>query len=215
VISDAVDAEKVAPLPRGRPRSAEADRAIMEATLAILLSDGYAGLTMAGVAQRAGVSTATLYRRFRDRDEVVLSALEDRRAQASPAPDTGNLAGDLEALLLGLVDALGSDRGRLLEGLLSEMMRNPALACVIRRRLPDINKANLVEILDRAHARGEIPEVEHPDLTAGLVIGPLYHGRVISGSPLTAEQVRIMMPMFLAALGYRQPSTSGAAISEQ
>src|SRR3954470_10775631 len=96
VIPDMVEAVPVTPLPRGRPRSAVADQAIMEATLEILMADGYAGLTMAGVAHRAGVSTATLYRRFRDRDEVVLSALEDRRAHQPAAPDTGTLPGDLE-----------------------------------------------------------------------------------------------------------------------
>ncbi|MCU1343828.1 MAG: TetR family transcriptional regulator [Acidimicrobiia bacterium] len=178
----------------------------MEATLDILMADGYAGLTMAGVAQRAGVSTATLYRRFRDRDEVVLSALEDRRAQASPAPDTGTLAGDLEATLNDLAEALAGDRGRLLEGLLSEMMRNKALACVIRSRLPDINRANLLEILDRAHARGEIPRPEHPDLVVHLVIGPLYHGRLITGTPLSGTAVRALVPMLLTALGYQEPS---------
>lgn len=45
---------------RGRPRSSVADQAISEATLGLLLEVGYGGLTMAGVAHRAGVSTATL-----------------------------------------------------------------------------------------------------------------------------------------------------------
>ena len=47
---------------RGRPRSTAADLAIVHATIEILLKDGYDGLTMAGVAQRAGVSTATVSR---------------------------------------------------------------------------------------------------------------------------------------------------------
>ena len=211
VIPDVVEPAPVTPLPRGRPRSAVADRAIMEATLEILMAEGYSGLTMAGVAQRAGVSTATLYRRFRDRDEVVLSALEDRRAQLSAAPDTGTLPGDLKVLLMELVDALNGDSGRLLEGLLSEMMRNKALACVLRSRLPDTNRANLFEILARAHERGEIPAVTDLDLAANLVIGPLYYGRVITGSPYNRQAVSTMVPMVLAALGYREPGTADRA----
>jgi len=179
----------------------------MEATLQILMSEGYAGLTMAGVAQRAGVSTATLYRRFRDRDEVVLAALEDRQANHSPAPDTGSLPGDLKEFLLELVDALNGDRGRLLEGLLSEMMRNKALACVIRSRLPDINRANFLEIVERAQRRGEIAPVSEPDVVASLVIGPLYYGPVIAGMPQTRRAVETLVPMMLAALGYKEPST--------
>ena len=60
---------------RGRPRSAMADRAIVAATLALLEEHGYAGLTMAGVAERAGVSTATLYRRWSSKQELVVGAL--------------------------------------------------------------------------------------------------------------------------------------------
>src|SRR5438270_13759318 len=88
---------------RGRPRSAEADAAIRQATVDLLVDDGYAGLTMSGVAHRAGVSTATLYRRWRSKLDLVVDVLA-LRAEESPVPDTGSLEGDCRSMLRALVD---------------------------------------------------------------------------------------------------------------
>src|SRR2546423_15481019 len=60
---------------RGRPRSPEADEAIRVATVDLLTTDGYANLTMSGVAAPAGVSTATPYRRWRSKLDLVVDVL--------------------------------------------------------------------------------------------------------------------------------------------
>ena len=66
-----------APRPPGRPRSSHADAAIVDAVLS-LLAEGTTveALTMEAVAARAGVGKATIYRRFADKDELVLAAVE-------------------------------------------------------------------------------------------------------------------------------------------
>src|SRR5438309_1298698 len=92
---------------RGRPRSVAADKAIAEATVAIISEEGYGGLTMAGVADRAGVSTATLYRRWPSKEELVLGTV------AALAPDrgdidTGSLEGDLTEFLDHLAGRLAA-----------------------------------------------------------------------------------------------------------
>jgi AcrR family transcriptional regulator len=79
---------------RGRPRSTAADLAIVHATIEILLQDGYDGLTMAGVAQRAGVSTATLYRRYESKVDLVVGCITTLKDQFHEPVDTGSLAGD-------------------------------------------------------------------------------------------------------------------------
>ena len=65
--------------PRGRPRSSEADLAIFEATMGLLLEVGYEGLTMAGVAHRAGVSTATLALNLKCGRAMLLETAADAR----------------------------------------------------------------------------------------------------------------------------------------
>src|ERR1700694_1018579 len=93
---------------RGRPRSAEADQAITASTLALLEEEGFAGLTMAGVAARAGVSTATLYRRWPSKLDLVVGVVT-AWADDAPAIDTGTLAGDLAMLLSSMASRLGTD----------------------------------------------------------------------------------------------------------
>jgi AcrR family transcriptional regulator len=193
--------EPLAPALRGRPRSPQADRAIIQAALQSLIDDGYAGFTMAGVAHGAGVSTATLYRRFHDKDDLVIAALEQFGEGRSMA-DTGTLPGDLCALLTRLVEALNGDGGRLMEGMLSEMVRNKALAEKLRTRLMDTPKLQLGEMLERAAARGEIPPVTDVGLIENLLVGPLYHRLVFAGQPLDMRVVDAVLPMLLRALGY-------------
>src|SRR2546425_12328011 len=88
---------------RGRPRSAEADAAIRQATVDLLVAEGYANLTMSGVAARAGVSTATLYRRWSSQLELGVDRPPARGA-GNPPPHTRSPQGERRAG--------GADHGR-------------------------------------------------------------------------------------------------------
>src|SRR3954469_20577088 len=82
----------------GRRRSQAADDAILAATLDLLREHGYGGLTMSSVIERAGVSSATLYRRWATKQDLVLAALETMRPEPT-STDTGSLVGDVRAFL--------------------------------------------------------------------------------------------------------------------
>src|SRR5579885_3655857 len=112
---------------RGRPRSEAADHAIAEATLDLLGEEGWAGLTMTGVAHRAGVSTATLYRRFSSKEDLVCSAVNTKN-ESRPVIDHGSLEQDLRAKLLDIVERVRGDGGRMVRGIIGESVRNPRLA---------------------------------------------------------------------------------------
>src|SRR5438132_7533609 len=90
----------------GRPRSAEADEAILEAAVDLFAEVGLEGLTVEGVAARAGVGKATIYRRYPGKVDIVVAAA--RRFTEGPveAPDTGTTRGDLRELVDGLVRLL-------------------------------------------------------------------------------------------------------------
>lgn len=185
---------------RGRPRSAEADRAINAATLALLQEDGYAGLTMAGVAQRAGVSTATLYRRVTGKEDLVVSALASLVPERPPV-DTGTLAGDLREVLRRIGETLGGTNGRLLRGLAGETARHPMLGEAVRARLGAPVRESLLAMLARAVDRGEIPPPADRDLATAMVIGPLYYRLLLSDEPISRADIARMVPMLLRALG--------------
>src|SRR5579871_5389938 len=86
--------------PRGRPRSEKAHKAILDAAAELLLARGLSAVSMDAVAERAGVSKATIYRWWPTKETLALDALYTEWAAAAPAPrDTGSLRKDLLALL--------------------------------------------------------------------------------------------------------------------
>src|SRR5580693_5435053 len=88
---------------RHRRRGPELESALLEAAWNELVEVGFAGLTMESVAARARTGVAVLYRRWANKDELVLAALEHyRHAHPVGTPDTGSLRGDLLALLTGM-----------------------------------------------------------------------------------------------------------------
>ena len=190
---------------RGRPRSSEADKAISEATMALLAEEGWAGLTMSGVAQRAGVSTATLYRRFESKDDLVCAAVATSY-DARPDIDHGSLEADLRAKLNEIVERVRGDGGRLVQGVIGEAARNPRLAQILRKTVFVSAHDEVRQMIQRAVDRGEIPPPEDVTLVISLVAGPLFHRLLLTGEPITSRVVDRLLPLLLAALGAKPVS---------
>jgi AcrR family transcriptional regulator len=184
----------------GRPRSPQADAAIQDATVELLAAEGYAGLTMSGVAQRAGVSTATLYRRWRSKVELVVDVLAVR-AEESPVPDTGSLEGDCRAMLHNLVEKSRTTQSTLiLAGLVGEIGRNPELASALRTNLTVPRREALKEVFRRAQARRELRADVDFGLAADLLFGPLYQRLLVTGEPVTIRIADKLCDLVLKAL---------------
>ena len=126
-------ASLTSPSGRGRPRSTAADLAIVHATIDILLKDGYDGLTMAGVAQRAGVSTATLYRRYESKVDLVVGCITTLKEELAPG-DRHRLAGRRHPRPRARrLCRLHQRRGvGLMKALIGEVQRNPELGEAVR-----------------------------------------------------------------------------------
>src|SRR6185369_5483706 len=75
----------------GRPRSADVDRAIIGATLDLLVDEGYNALTVEAVAARAGVGKTTVYRRWANKDELIADALSSVNDELMPMPTEGTV----------------------------------------------------------------------------------------------------------------------------
>ena len=153
---------------------------------------------MAGVAERAGVSTATLYRRWSSKQDLVVATvttLVPDRARV----DTGTLAGDLAAILSYAVNRFNGEGGRLTKGIIGETVRNPELAAALRDKVLAPRFDELVDVLARAAERGEIPPVANPRLAISLILGPLHYRFLVTEEPLTAELVDELLPLLLRA----------------
>src|SRR6266542_3078878 len=73
----------------GRPRSERAHEAILEATLDLLLEEGFTRMSIEAVATRAGVGKATIYRRWPSKADLVVEAVACRKEQPFVDPDSG------------------------------------------------------------------------------------------------------------------------------
>ena len=155
---------------------------------------------MCGVAGAAGVSTATLYRRWRSKSELVVGVLR-AQAEERPIPNTGSLAGDCQALLRGQVEAvLTSPSAAVMAGLVGELARNPELAEAFRSTLVQPRRQELYEMLDRAAARGELrPGVDY-DVVADLLYGPLHNRRFITGQTIDFDLADELVGLVLRAV---------------
>ncbi|MBN6052035.1 TetR/AcrR family transcriptional regulator, partial [Nonomuraea sp. RK-328] len=115
--------------PRPVGRGAKVRAAVHAATLAELVDKGYAALTVEGVAQRAGVHKTTVYRRWKDRESLLVDALAEHMAADVPVPDTGTVEGDLRALARSLVQSYTSPTGRaVLAAMFTGAARLPEIA---------------------------------------------------------------------------------------
>ena len=168
---------------RGRPRSVEADRRILDATLELAREIGISAMSMDDVAQRAAASKATIYRRWPSKEALVLDALR-HAIQPFDDLDTGSLRGDVEAYLRALTDKMKRGRStdllpHLIEAAVhDETLRGSLDEYVQHRRRP------LLAIYRRGRGRGELPADADVELLVDLTIGPLVYRRLLSHAPL-------------------------------
>ena len=184
---------------RGRPRSEAAHRSILRAAAELLLTHGLAAVSMDAVAERAGVSKATIYRWWPTKETLALDALYSEWATAAPSPrDTGTLRGDLLSLLRPWA-RLASSRpyGRVVAALVTEAQTDPVFAQEYRQRVVEPRRDQARAVLQRAIERGEIPADTKLDVALDLIYGPLYHRLLHGHAPLNDRFVRDVIDMAL------------------
>jgi AcrR family transcriptional regulator len=198
-----------APPKRGRPRSEQADRAILAAAAELLAERGLAGMSIEEVASRAGVGKATIYRRWTSRGTLALDAFLAEFQSQLPLPDTGSLHDDLLAALRNWIRSVTrTSAGPVLAGLIAEAQLDPGLAIAWRERVIERLRAQQKIMLDRAVARGEISAKTDYDVVLDLMFGAAYHRLLHGHRPLTDLFARRVVDLIMA--GLRETSGPGA-----
>jgi AcrR family transcriptional regulator len=195
---------------RGRPRSEKARLAILEAAAELLLEHGLPAVSMDAVAERAGVSKATIYRWWRTKETLALDALYNEwAATAPPAKSTGSLRGDLMALLRPWV-RLASSRpyGRVISALITQAQMDPEFAAVYQSRFIEPRREQAGAVIRRAIERGEIPADTKVEVVLDLLYGPLYHRLLHGHAPLNDRFVRDVVDTALDGI-MRGPADGG------
>ncbi|MFH8365503.1 TetR/AcrR family transcriptional regulator [Streptomyces sp. NPDC018031] len=192
----------------GRPRSAEADRAILDATRAALVETGWSKLTMGDVAARAGVAKTTLYRRWANKNELVVDTVAAVFDEHLELPDLGDLQADIEAVVLQFAGLLELPEIRAaLMAVVAESTRDEGLRRRIRAEIVDRQKRLVLLGRARAQDRGDLPPDTDPvlatrttDMIFDMVAGAVVHRALVSGEPVDAEWTRGFTTVLLHGL---------------
>jgi AcrR family transcriptional regulator len=180
----------------GRPRRPGVEQAVFDATLGLLASQDYGEISVEALAERAGVSRTTIYRRWPSKAAVVAAAVSSLYLDRVEVPDTGSLSQDLATLLTETYRVMADGDGRVLEKLVRQSGQNPELDELVRSILY-ARRRMYATILNRAIARGEMPPEADQELLLDLLLGPLWFRLLVSGAPITPAAARSVVELVL------------------
>lgn len=187
--AEASNANEPSERKRGRPRSARAHHAILDAALELLIEQGYDAMSIEGVADRAGVGKATIYRRWDSKEDLVAEALGSQRREAR-MPDSGDNKEDVISLLSEDLEVVTSPYGqRALSQIVGASAKHPRFKEAYWHNAISPRRAAVVRILDRARERGELRQDADLELAVDMMVGPLFYQLLIKPDPVPSENL--------------------------
>lgn len=184
----------------GRPRSREADTAILDAALELLIERGAEVTSIEQVARRAGVTRATVYRRFPDKTRLLIATIEAAYGDPPPTPEIR----DVEHMLAGWASVLSNPRQRrLLRRLYGAIEDYPELARAYQRLFGQQRDQARRDVFERARDRGQFPADTDPEVLLDLLTGATWQHLAVHPDTCTAEDAEQFLRAVLHQAGYR------------
>ncbi len=182
-----------------RPRSEEARRKALAAATDLIAERGVGNLTIEEVAARSGVAKTTIYRHWPERDALILDTARASFEHVA-TPDTGSLRGDLEAWFKGMVPAdLSGKAGQIMPCLIDAAGRDPEIGLLLDR-IGVERQRPIMEIVERAQARGELPADLDARVVVGTIVGPIVFRKLIWRQPIDAAYLSGCLDVAIAGL---------------
>lgn len=178
----------------GRPRSAEADAAILRAAMDEFVERGIAGMSIEQVAGRAGVGKLTVYRRYSSKEDLVARAIEAERAGIPDAADERFAGVPLEKLIRRAIPAAADTmveprfRGMVAQ-VFGASVSHPSLLETYWEHYVKPRRAATRVLLERARAEGVLAPDADLDVLIDMMVGSALF-RLLQPGPLDAKQMR-------------------------
>jgi TetR/AcrR family transcriptional regulator of autoinduction and epiphytic fitness len=178
------------------PRVERSRRVILDATLDELADVGYGALTIEGVARRANVGKATVYRHWDGKLELVGDAITTLKQSIRP-PDVDDPRARIVGLLNGLAGHLfESQSSACLPAIIDAAERDEAVRRFHHRSSSE-RRAALVALLREAVARGHLAPDLDLELLAESLVGPLFLRRLMTPDPFPPERIGELVDLVL------------------
>jgi AcrR family transcriptional regulator len=188
-----------APRGRGRPRSDKARQAILRAARELIDEHGPAGLTMEGIAARAGVGKPTVYRWWPDRHSVAMAALMESENPAAVSGG-GSPLSSLRKQLERVVEVFAAPVGRAVATMIASADSDSELAKAFRNHFILARREEGRALLQLAQRRGEIRRDANIEITLDMIYGALFYRLLMGHAPLDTAAARLILREALQGL---------------
>jgi AcrR family transcriptional regulator len=159
----------------GRPRSAAAQAAILDAASQLIDSGGIGAVTMEAVARQARVGKPTVYRNWANREALVMAALLRSGAPKTKVNATASALDDLRRQLTNVAQAFASARGRQAALMVASADQDSELSKAFRNQVMLASREEGRAILTRAVAEGAIRPDVQIDVALDMIYGPIFY----------------------------------------
>nr|WP_091216916.1 TetR/AcrR family transcriptional regulator [Paenibacillus sp. BC26] len=180
---------------KGRPRDVKLQQLILSVSYELLLGNGYEAVTIEKIAEKAGVSKATIYKWWPNKAAVVADGFFNAAASQMPVPDTGSVMEDILIHAINLAVFMESKEGNMIAELIGQGQMNQTLMQVFREYYVKPRRAESAMILTRGINRGELSPNLDVNSSIDLLYGPLFYRLLVSGESLTPDTVRGIIMM--------------------
>jgi len=161
-----------------RPRSARAHKDVLDAALKLFAERGVDATSMDAIAETSGVSKATIYKHWPDKDALCLEVMTLGRRAPSDL-DSGDLRADLVAALGPPPPPMSDVRLRMMPYLMAYAARNPAFGKAWQASVMDPIRQTLTRVLQRGIRDGQLRRALDIDLAITLLQGPIMYAHVL------------------------------------
>jgi AcrR family transcriptional regulator len=195
----------------GRPRSAEAHSKVVHAAIRLFANQGIDATSMDSIAESSGVSKATIYKHWADKDALALEALSFLHGLNEDFPEfaSGDIRKDLIDCLSYAPTHMPELRERIMPHLMSYSARNEAFGRMWRHRVIDRRRTALGKVFKRGVAEGKLVKKLDTDLWTALLFGPVLYryvfDQVVTGKSLGSQPpvafIEGVVGAFLKAFG--------------
>ncbi len=187
--------------PLGRPRDPDLDRAILDATIALLAQQGFARMSIERVALRAGVGKPTIYRRWPSKVDLVIAALS-RPGTDRPTLSEGSVRQRLTSLIEELCASVRKEPAKsVLVTLVAEIPRDPELASAVREVFLAKRRETVYALLREGVAGGELRADLDPELASDALVGPIMLRVLLTGGRITPSLGATLVDAFYDGWG--------------
>jgi len=201
--------------PPGRPRSEPKRQAILDATLVLIDTLGFTGVSVDRIAEHAGVGKATIYRWWPNKAAITMDAIFTIVDPATPDPKTGSARRDLATHLRHMIRIFRDARtGPMIASVLAQAQNDQELAAEVYARVQGPRREGAKRILDDGIARGELRTDLDREAVLDAIYGPLYYRFLVTQQPMSRRYADTVLDHIWPAIA-AQPTRRAARNTKQ